>query len=237
MLPQVIVMQPVLEIHPSDGFALWPVADVERSGWLSLSGELAPLEVATAVMRIAECNDIDPVDDDRPPRPTDPLRSFLHGLLTFDSLFVSGGMRVTDTSRGTTFLPGCCSGPGEWRDWRKAVDGSGHADFGHDPAPLAECLGDTVRLTVDAEQGDSPVIELPAMELSDLTDRAERDLTGFLAVAFDWVSQHLPDLRAPVTAALARALDIPASAVRPRNAAAGDRKLSPGQCMGGPHRR
>ncbi|MFE9724817.1 hypothetical protein ACFYQ5_14810 [Streptomyces sp. NPDC005794] len=56
--------------------------------------------------------------------------------------------------------------------------------------------------------------ELPAMELGDLTDAAERDLTGFLAVAFDRVSQHLPDHRAPVTTALARALDPPRSRSR-----------------------
>ncbi|NUK07165.1 hypothetical protein HRW18_03885 [Streptomyces lunaelactis] len=87
-----IVLQPVLEIHAPDCFALWPVAEYERYGFLPLSGTLHPGEVGTAVMRIANCNDIDPEGDDRPPRPTDPLGSFLHGLLTMDVLFASGAV-------------------------------------------------------------------------------------------------------------------------------------------------
>ncbi|MFG2631351.1 hypothetical protein [Streptomyces sp. NPDC048473] len=213
---RVIVMQPVLEIYPLDGFALWPVAEIESFGYLPLSGELAPAEVGTAVMRIVGCNDIDPELDDRPPRPADPLGSFLHGPLTFDSLFAAGGMRVTDSSSGITFLPGCCNGLEDWRDWHKVVDGSGHASFGHDPDPFAERLADTVRLTVDAEQDDSPVIELSITEFRRLLDGAEHDLTNFLAIAADWVSQYLPDHFTPVTAALARVLALPASSVPPK---------------------
>lgn len=209
-------MQPVLEIYTPDGFDLWPVAEIEPFSYLPLSGELAPAEVGTAVMRIAGCNDIDPEQDDRPPRPADPLGSFLHGLLTFDNLFAAGGMRVTDSSKGTTFLPGCCNGLEDWRDWREVVNGSGRASFGHDPDPFAERLGDTVRLTVDAEQSDSPVIELSVTELHHLLDGAEHDLANFLAVAADWVSQYLPDHSAPVTAALARVLALPKSAVPPK---------------------
>ncbi len=209
-------MQPVLESYPPDGFALWPVAETKSFTYLPLSGELAPAEVGTAVMRIAGCNDIDPEHDDRPPRPADPLGSFLHGLLTFDNLFAAGGMRVMDSSTGITFLPGCCNGLEDWRDWREVVDGSGRAFFGHDPDPFAERLADTVRLTVDAEQSDSPVIELSVTELRHLLDGAEHDLTNFLAIAADWVSQHLPDHFTPVTAALARVLALPAPAVPPK---------------------
>ncbi|MEU9563327.1 hypothetical protein AB0D16_14990 [Streptomyces sp. NPDC048161] len=211
-----IVMQPVLEIYPPDGFALWPVAEIEAIGYLPLSGELAPAEVGTAVMRIARCNDIDPEHDDRPARPADPLGSFLHGLLTFDNLFAAGGMRVTDSSTGITFLPGCCNGLEDWRDWHEAVDGSGYASFGHDPDPLAERLADTVRLTVDAEQSDSRVIELSSTDLRHLLDGAENDLADFLAVATGWASQYLPDHFTPVTAALARVLALPATAVPPK---------------------
>ncbi|MFD3498100.1 hypothetical protein [Streptomyces sp. NPDC058678] len=209
-------MQPVLEISTPEGFALWPVAEIEPFTYLPLSGELTPAEVGTAVMRIVGCNDIDPEHDGRPPRPVDPLGSFLHGLLTFDNLYAAGGMRVTDSSSGITFLPGCCNGMEDWRDWREVVDGSGRASFGHDPDPFAERLGDTVRLTVDAEQGDSPVIELSVTELRHLLDGAERDLTDFLALAAEWASQYLPDHYAPVTAALARVLALPASAVPPK---------------------
>ncbi|MEU0400556.1 hypothetical protein ABZ318_09920 [Streptomyces sp. NPDC006197] len=73
-----IVLQPVLEVRPSDGFTLWPVAESAPYGFLPLSGTLGPAEVGTAVMRIADCNDIDPENDGRPPRPADPLGSFPH---------------------------------------------------------------------------------------------------------------------------------------------------------------
>ncbi|MGW4229253.1 hypothetical protein ACWEF9_08185 [Streptomyces sp. NPDC004980] len=201
-------MQPVLEIGRSDGFALWPVVESRRVGHLPLGGGLTAAEVATAVMRIAGCNDIDPEHDGRPPRPADPLGSFLHGLLTFDELFAAGGMRVTDSSTGITLLPGCCNGLEDWRDWHEVLGERACASFGHDPDPLAERLGDTVRLTVDAERSDSPVIELSATELGRLLDGAERDLAAFLALAGAWVSENLPGHSAPVTAALARALDL-----------------------------
>jgi hypothetical protein len=209
---RVIVMQPVLEIYASDGFALWPIAEVESFGYLPLSAGLGPAEIGTAIMSIAGCNDVDPEQDGRPPRPADPLGSFLHGLSTFDDLFAAGGMRVVDGSQDVTFVPGCCNGLEDWRDWHEVVDGSGRASFGHDPDPVAERLGDTVRLTVDAERSDSAVIDLSVTELRRLVEDAERDLTDFHAAAAGWVSRYLPDHFATVTAALARALALPASA-------------------------
>ncbi|MET9653268.1 hypothetical protein ABZZ44_23770 [Streptomyces sp. NPDC006460] len=150
-------MQPVLEIYTPDGFDLWPVAEVESFGFLPLSGGLTPAGIGTAVMRIASCNDIDP-EGDRSPRPADALDSFLHGLLTLDNLFAAGGLRVTDNSTGVTFLPGCCDGLEDWRDWRQCIDDGCLLGFGHDPwSPVAERFGDTVRLTVNADQSDSPV--------------------------------------------------------------------------------
>lgn len=211
-------MQPVLEIHAPEGFDLWPVAEIEPFGFLPLSGSLSPAEVGTAVMRIADCNDIDPDSDsdsdsdsdgDRPPRPADARASYLHGLLTFDTLFAAGGLRVTDTSTGVTFLPGCCDGLEDWRDWHQFLDGGDLLGFGHDPeSPLAERTGDTVRLTVNAEQSDSPVIELPVTELRHLLTGVEHDLTDFLTLAADWASRHVPDHATPVVAALARVLAI-----------------------------
>ncbi|MEV7553617.1 hypothetical protein AB0N89_28720 [Amycolatopsis sp. NPDC089917] len=202
-------MQPVLEVHASDDFGLWPVTDVESFGYLALSGELTPLEVGTAVMHIAVCNDIDPEGDDRPPRPADPLGSFLHGLLTFDTLFAAGGLRVADSATGVTFLPGCCNGLEDWRDWHRVFDSEWQISFGHDPDPCAERRGETVLLTVDAERSDSPEIELPALELRRLLAGAEEDLAGFLALATDWAGENLSHHAGPVAAALARALDLP----------------------------
>ncbi|MFD8435625.1 hypothetical protein ACFV2I_11075 [Streptomyces microflavus] len=211
-----IVMQPVLEIYVPDGFDLWPVAEVEPFDFLPLGGELSPDEVGTAVARIAGCNDIDP-DGDRPPRPAAALDAFLHGLLTFDSLFAAGGLRVTDTSTGVAFLPGCCDGLEDWRDWHRFADGGKLLGFGHEPmSPVAERFGDTVRLTVDSEQSASPVIELPTAELRNLLTGVERDLGDFLTLAADWASRQLPGRSAFVTAALARALDLPAPGPSPQ---------------------
>ncbi|MFD8980383.1 hypothetical protein [Streptomyces sp. NPDC059564] len=208
-------MQPVLETYAPDGFDLWPVAEIEPFGFLPLSGALSPAEVGTAVMRIAGCNDVDP-DGDRPPRPADAVDSFLHGLLTFDILFAAGGLRITDNSTGVTFQPGCCDGLEDWRDWHRFADDGGLLGFGHDPgSPVAERFGDTVRLTVNAGQTDSPVIELSVIELRHLLVGAERDLADFLALAADWASRHLPGRCAPVTAALARVLGLPAPATPP----------------------
>jgi hypothetical protein len=207
--PRVITMQPVLETRARDDFALWPVADVKPFGFLALGDTLTAAEVGAAVMSIANCNDIDPEHDGRPPRPAEPLGSFLHGLLTFDVLFAAGGLCVTDTVTSITLLPGCCNGLEDWRDWYQVLDGSGQASFGHNPAPLAERHGDIVRLTIDTEQDDSPTIDLPVTELWHLLAGAEHDLANFLSLAADWLSQYLPAHASSVTAALARALDTP----------------------------
>ncbi|MFE6225364.1 hypothetical protein [Streptomyces sp. NPDC057854] len=209
-------MQPVLEMCTPDGFDLWPVVQVEASGYMPLHGELSPAEVGTAVMRIAASNE-SAVDSTHPPGSGDALDAFLHGLLTLDPLFAPGGLQVTDTSTGVTFLPGCCDGLEDWRDWHRFADSGGFLGFGHDPvSPVAERCGDTVRLTVNADQTDSPAVELPVAELRDLLVRAEHDLADFLSLAADWTSRHLPRHCAPVTAALARVLDLPAPPVPPR---------------------
>ncbi|MFJ3327228.1 hypothetical protein ACIPMT_22575 [Streptomyces griseus] len=206
-----IVMRPVLEMNTPDGFDLWPVAETERFGFLPLGGGLSPAEVGTALMRIAACNDVDPTDDEgRPPRPTEPVSGFLHGLLTLDHLYAAGGLQVTDTATDVVFSPGCCDGLEDWRAWYVLADCGGEIGYGHEPlSSLAERLGDTVRLTVDTDRTDSPVIDLPVTELRRLLAEAERDLTGFLAVAADWVSERLPGHSAPLVAALARVLDVP----------------------------
>ncbi|MFI1226315.1 MULTISPECIES: hypothetical protein [unclassified Streptomyces] len=208
-------MQPVLEMDTLDGFDLWPVAETERFGFLPLSGELSPTEIGTALMRIAAWNDV-PADGDLPPRPAEPLSGFLHGLLNLDNLYAAGGLRVADIATGITFSPGCCDGLEDWQDWYRVVDGSGVIAYGHDPQPsLAERLGDTIRLTVDTDRNDSPVIELSVTELRRLLAGAERDLTTFLAAATDWVSEHLPDHSVALTAALARVLALPAPGISP----------------------
>ncbi|MGW2062221.1 hypothetical protein ACWCO9_16400 [Streptomyces sp. NPDC001937] len=207
--PHVIVMQPVLEISAADDFALWPVGEHESYGYLVLNGELTPAEVGTAVMGIADCNDFEP-EEEHGPCPTDPLGTFLHGLLTMPDLFAAGGFRVTDNTTDTVFVePGCCNGLDTWRDWLDVLDGTGCSYFGHDPFSMAERVGDIVRLTLDAHGTDgSPVIELSVDQVRRLVAGAQQDLQDFLSLAGTWAEQHLPAHAAAVTAALARALDL-----------------------------
>ncbi|WP_427924689.1 hypothetical protein [Streptomyces sp. cg40] len=68
-----------------------------------------------------------------------------------------------------------------------------------------------MRLTVDAEDHGSPVIELPVAELRGLLAGAERDLADFLQLAATWSPLHLSGYAVPVVRALGRALDLPAS--------------------------
>ncbi|MCX5228608.1 hypothetical protein [Streptomyces sp. NBC_00233] len=205
-----IVLHPVLEILGTGDFDLWPVADSGTYGFLPLSGRLGTEEAGTAVMRIAECNTVDPADEEHPQRPADPLGGFLHGLLTAEGPFAAGGLRVTDTATGVTLLPGCCNGLDERRDWFEVLDGDGWAGFGHDPSPLAERVGDGVRLTVDTDRADSPVIELPVTDLRRLLADAERDLADFHRLATEWTTRYVPDHATAVADAVARALALPA---------------------------
>ncbi|RSO08930.1 hypothetical protein DMH18_19140 [Streptomyces sp. WAC 06783] len=202
-----ITMQPVLEIHLPDDFALWPVTDFEPYTFLRLGGGMEMTEVGTAVAQIAFTNAVAPEDDTYPP-PSDPYGAFLHTLLTSEHLVAAGGLRVHDADTGVTVLPGCCDGLEEWREWHRVFDGAGFVGFGHDPSPTAERRGDTVRLTVDAWQEDSPAIDLPVTELRHLLTDVERDLTAFLALATSWTAHHMPAQAATVTAALARCLDV-----------------------------
>ncbi len=106
-----MVMQPVLEISAAEDFALWPVGEHESYGHLVLNGEITPVEVGTAVMRIAAWNGFEP-EEKHGQCPTDLLSAFLHGLLTMPDLVAAGGFRVTDTTAGTVFVePGSCNGP------------------------------------------------------------------------------------------------------------------------------
>lgn len=204
----VIVVQPVLEL-PALGyfFSLWPIADEpEPYDFLPLHGRLGPAEVGTAVMALAASNGgvLDA-----------PVDAFLHGLLTNDSLFAPGGLRVTDTTSGITLVPGCCSGLEDRGDWSEVLGdeasagstaSTGTAWFGHQPSPLAERQGDTVRLTVDTDDDDSPHIDIPVPELTRLLAEAEQDLTDFLHLTTDWTTTHLLEQTADLPEALRRAL-------------------------------
>ncbi|MFI5527443.1 hypothetical protein ACIA8O_02695 [Kitasatospora sp. NPDC051853] len=203
-----IVMKPVVEVNGSAEFGLWPVAVLPFRSLQPLDGGLTPAQVGTAMLGIVATNDVDPSgdpDDARPPRPAEPLAGFLHGLLTFEDLVAFGGLRVTDTATGVVFAPACCDGVEDWREWHRVVRG-GELWYGHEPlSPHADGNGPVVRLTVNAEDPASAVIELSHDELDRLLTGVERDLAGFLALAATWAADTLPERYAgPVTAALAR---------------------------------
>jgi hypothetical protein len=196
-------MRPVLEIGRSDGFDLWPIAEIEPFGFLALDGSRTSQEVGTALMSLALNND---TEDDRP---AEPVAAFLHGLLTMDPLFAPGGMRVTDDATGVTLLPGCCNGIEDRQAWYDLLDARFPVYFGHSPTPGAELRGDLIRLTVDTEEDGSPVIELSVDELRALLAGAERDLIDFGALATEWITGNLPEHAEPLSAVLARALVLP----------------------------
>ncbi|PKT67694.1 hypothetical protein CW362_39080 [Streptomyces populi] len=207
-----IVSRPVLEVLPPPDFALWLVIDATPYDFLPLHGGLASAEIGTAIASIAQHNAVAP-EENRPPASADPLDDFLRGLLTTDRVHVPGGLRVTDTGTGFTLLPGCCTGLEERGDWLEVLDGNGWACFGHDPSPVAERVGDAVRLTVDEEGADSAVTEVRVDELRRSLGEAELDLIGFLHLAAVWAAEHVPDHAQEVTEVLARALGLPAPAL------------------------
>ncbi|MEV7026846.1 hypothetical protein [Kitasatospora sp. NPDC093558] len=202
-------MQPVLETAALDDFDLWPIGTFTPYEFIVVNGDTAPADIGTAIASIADGTT--PRDDDapEPDASADPVGAFLFGLLTGPYPYAPGGFRVTDTATGAVFDPGCCNGLDEWREWLEVLDGEGTGGFGHGPTPLAQRLGDVVRLTVDLGlKADSPVIEVRVDELRTLVARAEQDLRDFVALAGRWAEQQLPEHAAGIAAALARIPDL-----------------------------
>ncbi|MFI6446671.1 hypothetical protein [Kitasatospora sp. NPDC050543] len=192
-----ILIQPVLEIYVPDDFALWPVAALAPFSLLALGGGLSPEEVGSVMASLGHINR-DTSDDAEPVG--DPLDLFLGALLDPEDVTGSGGLRIEDTVTGTVLRPGCCCDLNDWREWLEL--GADGIWLGHDPWPVAERLGDTVRLVPD--QGNpGPVIELPAAELGRLLRGVQRDLAGLLRLVDGWAGAVAPG-RAP---ALLRTID------------------------------
>ncbi|CAM3186614.1 hypothetical protein [Stackebrandtia soli] len=199
-----ITLQAVVEIHIHDNFDLWPIAELKPFDLLRLDGTLDQKHVGIAVMSIAAAN---VAREDDAERTGDSRAAFVDGLLTEEFPIAFGGLRIVDTVSNTVFNPGCCHGLEEWRDWFRSFDG-GPVWFGHDPSSMVERDGRTMRLTVDAEEENSRVIELPVDELRRLLAQAERDLGDFLMLARSWATGHLPEQVSDFTIAMAKALNV-----------------------------
>lgn len=200
-----ITLRPVLEVSSHEGFALWPVA---QTGWfLPLDGSLSPAEIGSAVMTVAKgCSRRAAVGSSPPAG--DEVETFLHGMLTAQRVSAFGGLSLEDSLTGVSVDPGCCVALGEWRGWYGLLDGTG-AYLGHNPSPGSELVDGVVRMTADAEEADSPTLEVPVADLRRLLAGVERDLTDFVEAVSDWAAHHAPSRASDLVASLARALDVP----------------------------
>ena len=208
---RVLIMDAVLETYEAADFALWPVADPPAERLLTLSGDLSPLEVGTAVAALACYN-----DDAGEHRSPESSVELLHRLASAETVIAPGGLRIRDTTTGVTVEPGCCFGLENWRDWLGLFDGE-EPWLGHDPTPGVEYAGPLVRLWPDAERLPSgPAIELPLTGLPGLLTSVRAHLTGFLGLVEQWA---VPDMPAALTARLVTKLDESLTATAPLGAA------------------
>ncbi|GAA1819274.1 hypothetical protein HC028_10755 [Planosporangium flavigriseum] len=104
-----LLLQPVIQVVPLNGFALWPISTA--GGWLALSEGLSADQVGSAVAAIAAYNHHHRHTDWQAVQ--DPMETVRH-LVNIDpeagALVVAGGLRLTDDIGGVTIDPGCCCG-------------------------------------------------------------------------------------------------------------------------------
>ncbi|WP_434587436.1 hypothetical protein [Streptomyces sp. A5-4] len=195
-----LILNAVLErYHPKD-FSLWPVADLSVGGMLPLSGRLSPREVGTAMAILTNYNK-GSRHRRRGSRDPEDGESQVRRLVTAECVIAPGGLRVQDTSTGLTASPGCCSGLESWRDWLDLADG-GEPWLGHDPTPLVEHTGATVRLWPGGNSSEGLPVDLPLAQLPELLRSVQDDLVGFLARVAEWSTHYAPSLAAALVAKL-----------------------------------
>lgn len=193
-------MDAVLETYEARDFTIWPVAGHPEGRFLSLSADLSPRQVGTAMAVLTTYNKGLPRK--RGERLAVDGMHQVRRLLTAECVVAPGGLRVRDTVTGVTASPGCCFGLESWRDWLDLLKGE-EPWLGHDPAPQAEHVGEVIRLWPDAARQEGLPIDIPRAELRGLLGGVRGDLAGFLNSAERWASCRF----APVTAALVATLD------------------------------
>ncbi|MFH8487533.1 hypothetical protein [Streptomyces longisporoflavus] len=194
----VLIMDAVLESCRARNFALWPVAAPPAGRLLSLSGELSPHELGTAMAVLTSYN-----TDHRERRAIDPENSVdqVRRLVTTECVVAPGGLRIRDTITGVTAPPGCCFGLENWRDWLGLLDGA-EPWLGHDPTPRVEHVGATIQLWPDENDREGLPISLPLSQLPELLESVQDQLIGFLASVEEWATQYVPPLATAVVAKL-----------------------------------
>jgi hypothetical protein len=197
-------MDAVLETYGADDFAPWPVAGLGTDRFLALSGRLSAMEVGTAMAILVGYNQ--DASDDPVTEPGAGIRRLRH-LAETESVIAPGGLRVHDSTTGAMVWPGCCFGLENWRDWGGLTQGE-QIWLGHDPAPHTERVGSLIRLWPGTRGAATHPVDIPVAELPDLLRTVQDKLTGFLALAGQWLSQHAPSLATPLTAKLNADLSI-----------------------------
>ncbi|MFI0366438.1 hypothetical protein ACH35V_01080 [Actinomadura sp. 1N219] len=198
-----ITVDVVLEAEPLDDFTAWPISDLSGRRYLELSGTMTRLEVGTAIAVILAYNNV-PLDKVMDAALLD------HHLAEAEMLIAPGGLRFHDTATGAEFVPGCCFGLENWRDWQAAADG--HDIFlGHSPDSRLEHHNGYIRLWQDA-RSPKPTLDLDSKRLTELLATSERNLQDFLSATRNWADTALPHLATSLVATLDEHLHI-----NPRN--------------------
>lgn len=185
-----IRLDAVLETFRTPGFTAWPVAVPAADRFLTLSGQMAPAEVGTAMAVIFEYADI-------PVEPTGDLHHLLdRHLVKAEALAAPGGLRVRDLTGHAEILPGCCCGLENWREWYDVLKEE-DLWLGHDPDTALEYLSGRVRLRQGPHEVEIRLADLPA-----LLDAVHRQLQGFLGLVHAWAGEVAPQAADRIVAVL-----------------------------------
>ncbi|GAA3183151.1 MULTISPECIES: hypothetical protein [Streptomyces] len=188
-----LIVNAVLETPDTVGFSFWPVADLPPYQFMALSNGMSPLEVGSALAVLADYNSRTGDDD----RPSLDAGEAIRRLLATDKVIAPGGLRVHDTRTNLTVQPGCCCGLEDWREWLGVADGE-TLWLGHDPSPRLEHADEVVQLWPDSvgaqETPSGQPIEIVVGDLPGILHTVQEGLQGFLSLAKQWATRHVPNL-------------------------------------------
>ncbi len=179
----VIALRAVVEVPTPDPGTPWPVAAAPSRSWLALDGECTDDQVGLFVAAAVGGLDVPP------PGGRDEI---VDRLLSEETLFIQGGLRLHDAETGALVVPSCCNG---LADWLLVSAGLAPSSFGHDPDPQIEYVGDSVRVWPDGvgnrDRGSfaGEPVDLPRATLGTLLCAVRTDLVGFLTAVAGWTDR------------------------------------------------